>query len=536
LDHDIALVIPTYNERERLPRALDELSRFLQREGLTGQIIVADDGSTDGTPGIARRWIESRRDGGLTVELVEIDHRGKGAAVRAGMNRAEAPVVGYLDTDLSAGPDAVERVYRAIKDGADVAMGSRGLPESVLPVRQPWYRERAGRTFNVILRKLSRLPYRDTQCGLKLFRYEAATQIFRHQRLDGFAFDAEAVVLALKLGYTVEEIPIVWSHAEGSRVSLVRDSLRMGRDILRIVRRLGRTPVHPPGVPTERAMDRMVTSEDVHWWHVAKRSLVTGILAAEGADGPCLDVGCGGGATALRLAERMPTFGVDLSSQALGHARSRGLTGLVRAEGSALPFGEGSFGSALALDVVEHHARPEQLLGEVKRALRPGGTLVVTVPAFQWMWSYADHVLGHYRRYTRPGLAADLLSAGFELERVTYFHSWLLPMAWVFRQLKALVGKTQTADDFLPPRYLNGLLLRISRVELGHLRRGGKLPFGLSVLAVCRRPAADGQAAGSSGQRRRSRFSMVRTRQRRRNRFRSNVRTSETRIDVPSGK
>lgn len=137
MDHDIALVIPTYNEQERLPGALEVLSTFLHQQGLSGQIIVADDGSTDATPDIARTWMDSRRDPGLTVELVEIDHRGKGAAVRAGMSKAEAQVVGYLDTDLSAGPDAVEKVYRVVKGGTDVAMGSRGLPESVLPVRQP---------------------------------------------------------------------------------------------------------------------------------------------------------------------------------------------------------------------------------------------------------------------------------------------------------------------------------------------------------------------------------------------------------------
>jgi dolichyl-phosphate beta-glucosyltransferase len=498
LDHDIALVIPTYNEEQRLPRALDVLSQFLHQQGLSGQIVVADDGSSDRTRSIARDWIGSHPDGGVTVELVEIEHRGKGAAVRAGMSRARASIVGYCDADLSAGPDAIATVYRVVKDGTDLAMGSRGLPESVLPVRQPWYRERAGRTFNLILRTLSRLPYRDTQCGLKMFRYEAAREIFRHQRLEGFAFDAEVAVLALKLGYTVEEIPIVWSHAEGSRVSLVRDSFRMARDILRIVRRLGRMPVHPPGVPTERAMDRMVTSEDVHWWHVSKRSLVTGVLARERAQGPCLDVGCGGGGTALRVAERVPTYGVDLSSQALTHARSRGLRGLVRAEASALPFAEGSFGSAMALDVIEHHSRPEQMLTEVRRILRPGGLLVVTVPAFEWMWSYADHVLGHYRRYTRVQLASDLRSSGFAVERVTYFHSWLLPVAWVFRKAKALVGKTQTADDFTLPDPLNSLLLNLSRTELRYLRRRD-LPFGLSVLGICRRPASDTAPAQASG-------------------------------------
>jgi dolichyl-phosphate beta-glucosyltransferase len=488
LDHDIALVIPTFNEEHRLPRSLDVLSAFFAAEGLAAQIIVADDGSTDATRQVARAWIDSHRAPELTVDLVEIEHRGKGAAVRAGMREARAPMVGYCDTDLSAGPDAIDKVYRAVKGGTDMAMGSRGLPDSVLPIRQPWYREQAGRTFNVILRRLSRIPYRDTQCGLKLFRSEAAREIFKHQRLDGFAFDAEVVVLALKLGFTVEEIPITWSHAEGSKVSLVGDSFRMARDILRIVRRQGAMPVQAPGVPAEAAIDRMATTEDSHWWHVAKRSLVTAILARRDRRGPCLDVGCGGGATARRIADRIPTFGVDLSSRALGYARARGLTGLVRAAGDTLPFDGASFGSAVALDVLEHHARPERILSEVNRVLRPGGTLVVTVPAFQWMWSYADHVLGHYRRYTRPELAASLRTAGFTVDRVTYFHSWLLPLAWTFRKLRALSGRTDSADDFALPPSLNRLFLGVARAERHYMRRRD-LPFGLSVLAVCRRTA-----------------------------------------------
>jgi dolichyl-phosphate beta-glucosyltransferase len=487
VDHDIAIVIPTYNEERRLPRALDVLSGFFAQQGLAAQIIVADDGSTDGTPEVARRWIEDHDLPDLAVQVVAIDHRGKGAAVRAGMREARAPIVGYCDTDLSAGPDALDMVYRVVKDGTDMAMGSRGLPDSVLPIRQPWYRERAGRTFNVILRRLSRIPYRDTQCGLKLFRWEAAREIFKHQRLDGFAFDAEVVVLALKLGFTVEEVPITWRHAEGSKVSLLGDSFRMARDILRIVRRQGRLQIQAPGVPAEAAIDRMATTEDVHWWHVAKRSLVTAILARRDPRGPCLDVGCGGGATARRIADRIPTVGVDLSSRALGYAQARGLTGLVRAEGSTLPFGEASYGSAVALDVLEHHARPEQILAEVRRILRPGGTLVVTVPAFQWMWSYADHVLGHYRRYTRAELEGDLRRAGFAVDRVTYVHSWLLPIAWVFRKARALAGRTDSADDFALPPSLNRLFLGVARTERRYLRRRD-LPFGLSVLAVCRRP------------------------------------------------
>ncbi|MGH2727773.1 MAG: glycosyltransferase, partial [Actinomycetota bacterium] len=188
---DLALVIPCYDEQVRLPRALERLARFAREAGIELQLIVADDGSDDGTEAIARGF--ARRPG-VSVDYVRINHRGKGAAVRAGMPLAHAPVVGYCDVDLSAGPDAIYDLYHHVKGGADMAIASRGLPDSVLDVRQPWYREYAGRTFNRVLRSLCRIPFRDTQCGLKLMRQEVAHGVFKHQRLDGFAFDAEVVV------------------------------------------------------------------------------------------------------------------------------------------------------------------------------------------------------------------------------------------------------------------------------------------------------------------------------------------------------
>lgn len=484
---DVALVIPAYNEERRIEATLDQIARFLRDEGLTAQIVVVDDGSRDQTRAVTTRWGGADTHPHLVVEVLGIDHRGKGAAVRAGMAVADAPVVGYCDADRSAGPDAFAAVYRALGEGVDVAMASRGLPESILPVRQPWYRERAGRIFNFVLRKLARVPYRDTQCGLKLFRRDAARAIFRHQRLDGFAFDAEVVVLAERLGFTMREVPIRWSHAEESRVSLVRDSLRMLRDVLRIVRRLGRGEVHEPGVPSSAAMQMMVTSEESHWWHVAKRKLVQQLVETYASGGYCLDVGCGGGATVALVGETIPAFGVDLSVEALDHATSRGLRGLVRAEGARLPFQDDCYGLALALDVIEHHPQPEEMLREMFRVLRPGGVAVVTVPAFEWMWSHHDHVLGHYRRYTAPRLRAEVARAGFELERVSYFHSWLLPPAWLFRKLKGLIAKGDTADDFAMPGPLDRLFSKAASAERSVLARRD-LPFGLSVLAVIRKP------------------------------------------------
>ncbi len=492
MEPDLSLILPAFNEEARLPQALERMVAFAQDQGLEMELIVVDDGSYDDTAEIVRGW-QTNQIRGVTTSLVQIAHRGKGAAVRAGMHTANAPITGYCDVDLSAGPDALAEALKSMANGADMVIASRAVPGSVLAVRQPWYRERAGRTFNFLLRKLAGIPFKDTQCGLKLFRQETAREIFRHQRVDGFAFDAELVVLALRLGFEVEEIPVRWTHHDGSKLNLLKDSLHMSRDIVRIVRRLGRGNVHSLGVPSPEAMEMMTSSEDKHWWYQAKRRLIStslknGIAAIEAAkpgQARCLDIGCGGGAMLAELAESMPAFGVDLSSDALGHAHNRGLNLLVSAEAGALPFASGSFSVALALDVLEHHARPEELLREVNRVLGPGGILIVTVPAFQWMWSYADHVLGHYRRYTKGRLANELSSCGFEIERVTYFHSWLLPIAWFFRRLRALTGRTDSADDFALPDPLNRLLLKISEYEMGLLKEVD-LPFGLSVLGVAR--------------------------------------------------
>jgi glycosyltransferase involved in cell wall biosynthesis len=493
---DLSLVLPAYNESARLPAALERLRDFATVSGLVIECIVSDDGSDDDTAAIARAWPST---GQFAVRVVPIRHRGKGAAVRAGMTVATAPISGYSDVDLSAGPDAVALLYAKVKDGADVAIASRAHPESVLVVRQPWYRERAGHVFNFVLRKLARVPFRDTQCGLKLFRREAATAIFAKQRLDGFAFDAEVVVIALRLGSAVEEVPIRWSHAEGSKLSMVKDSFRMARDISRIVRRVGRGDLHGLGVPTAEAIDTMAAVEDRHWWYVTKRKLVRRSIRASGTSGPCLDVGCGGGAVLLEAGREMPVYGVDLSRRALQHAHSRGLDGLVEAEGGRMPFAEKTFGVVLALDVIEHHAQPELLIRDIRRVTAPGGALIVTVPAYQWMWSYADHVLGHYRRYTRQRLESDLRGSGFVVERMTHFHSWVLAPAWLFRRLRSLLGRTESADDFPVPGALNRLLRSIGALELRYLD-GRDLPFGLSILAVARRAPEKEPLSGVAAQ------------------------------------
>jgi dolichyl-phosphate beta-glucosyltransferase len=494
---DLSLVVPVYNEAARLPGTLGRLVTFAHEEHLSLEIVVSDDGSTDGTGNVCQTWLETHRPAHVAVSLVRITHRGKGAAVRAGMAHVHAPIVGYCDADLSAGPDAVLQLLESIGRGADIAMASRGLPRSVLAVRQPWYRERAGRTLNAALRRLTGVPFKDTQCGLKLFRAPVARTLFAHQRLDGFAFDIELVLMAQRLGFRIDEVPIRWAHASGSKVSLVRDAVRMARDTLRVNRRLALGPILAPGVPEPRAMERMTGGEDGHWWHVAKRRLVRSYIDSSLAPRRCLDVGCGGGAMLAEAAALGSVVGMDLSLAALHHARDRRLPALLLSEAAAVPLADWSFSTVLALDVIEHHAQPEALLREFHRVLVPGGRVIVTVPAFEWMWSYADDVLGHYRRYTRRQLADELAASGFLVRRVSYVHTWLLPVAWAFRTVRTVLRQTGAADDFAVPAILNRALLAVCSLERRWFKRRD-LMFGLSVVAIGEKPRADAAGAQSA--------------------------------------
>ena len=482
---DLSLVIPAFNETVRLPQTLDRIERQFSASELLVEVIVVDDGSSDATAAFAAEWAGRRHRGRIVARSLTISHRGKGAAVRAGMMAATGVITGYCDADGSASPAAIDDLYRRCRDGVDVALASRAAPGAVIEVHQPWFREKGGQLFNLFLRKLARLPFKDTQCGLKMFRAPAAAETFRHQRLDGFAFDAEVVVLARELGFRLEEVPIRWRHSDGSKVSMLSDSVAMARDLVRIVRRLRAGDLHAPGPTQDPTLERRIAAEAAHWWHRAKRNVVVRVLEEVAPEGPCVEIGCGGGAM-LHEVPASPAFGTDASEGAVEHAGRTNEGRVVRAEAFSLPFRDGSAGVVLALDVIEHYPRPEEVLAEAARVLRPGGSLVVTVPAFDWMWSYADHVLGHYRRYTRRRLESDVRGAGLDVVRCTYFHSWLLAPAWAFRTLKGVVARRPTPDDFPLPATVNAALYAISRSEARVVARRD-LPFGLSVLAVARR-------------------------------------------------
>ncbi len=226
-------MIPAYNEENRLPATLDRVVEFLKsRRYSFVEILVVDDGSTDGTA----RTVENTASAHDCIQLLRNPgNRGKGYTVRHGMLAARGDWVLFSDADLSAPIEELDKLVEAArKHNASIAIGSRALNRALVAVHQSIFREFAGRLFNLIMRLVTGLPFWDTQCGFKLYGASAAREIFRRQRLEGFSFDVEDLFIARKLGYKIVEVPVRWSHAEGTKVSMTRDSLRMFADLARI--------------------------------------------------------------------------------------------------------------------------------------------------------------------------------------------------------------------------------------------------------------------------------------------------------------
>jgi dolichyl-phosphate beta-glucosyltransferase len=202
--------------------------------------LIVVEHSTDGTLELAREAMAEQ------ANFHVIDNgaqRGKGYAVRSGMRQARGSIVFYMDADLSVPLEEMERFLAHFKAHPEdtVLIGSRQHAESRIERHQSLLRETMGKVFNRVLRALTLLPYRDTQCGFKGFRREAAGEIFGLQTIDGFAFDVEVILLAQGLGYRVEELPVRWLNSPESKVHIVRDSARMLLDALTVRRRVGRT-------------------------------------------------------------------------------------------------------------------------------------------------------------------------------------------------------------------------------------------------------------------------------------------------------
>ncbi|MFM9872840.1 MAG: dolichyl-phosphate beta-glucosyltransferase [Fimbriimonadaceae bacterium] len=227
----LAVIIPAYNEQERIGPTLSRVAEYFANYTETWRVYVISDGSSDNTNQVVEDFAKSNQN----FELIAYSpNRGKGYAVRHGMLQVQADYILFSDADLAAPIEEITKLQAALNNKTPIAIGSRPLKESTLEIRQPWYREMLGRAFNKAVQILAVKGIDDTQCGFKIFRNDVAKDVFSRCKLDGFGFDFESLIIARDLGYPIAEVPIRWSHQEGSKVILLRDGPRMLRDLIKI--------------------------------------------------------------------------------------------------------------------------------------------------------------------------------------------------------------------------------------------------------------------------------------------------------------
>jgi dolichyl-phosphate beta-glucosyltransferase len=226
-----SIVIPAYNERARIRATLDRVLAHVHERGWKAEVLVVNDGSNDDTAQIVQQYAIEHP----ALRLLENPgNRGKGYSVRNGMLHANGEVILFTDADLSSPIEEADKLFAALASGADVAMGSRWLRPELQTHRQSLHRQLFGRAFNLILRIVLGLKYKDTQCGFKAFNRRAAQMIFPLQHIERWGFDPEILFLAHRFGLKIEEVPVAWAHSEGTHINPLRDGIRMFWETLKI--------------------------------------------------------------------------------------------------------------------------------------------------------------------------------------------------------------------------------------------------------------------------------------------------------------
>ncbi len=258
-----SVVVPAYNEESRLPFTLNCICSYLEKRSGRSEIIVVDDGSTDNTAALVERFAD--RHSRVDIRVIRLArNQGKGAAVKQGLMAAVGQWIAICDADLRQGFYELAKLEKALSDeGSDVAIASRWHVKQTSPHSQPFYRSVSGRLFGIAVRLLLRLPFRDTQCGLKLLNRTVAAPLFAAQEVSGWAYDCEFLLLCLHNGLRVEEVPVAFEHDyANSRFRLLQDSLRSVTELLRIAHRKRRGTYVLPEPPLARAMDVPMTQQD----------------------------------------------------------------------------------------------------------------------------------------------------------------------------------------------------------------------------------------------------------------------------------
>jgi dolichyl-phosphate beta-glucosyltransferase len=226
-----SIILPAYNESARIAATLDKILVHATQHGWNVEVIVVNDGSSDDTAAIVCEYARKHP----VLRLLENPgNRGKGYSVRNGMMHAKGDILLFSDADLSSPIEEADKLFAAILNGADIAIGSRWIDPGLQIRRQPLYRRLFGRVFNLALRIVLGLQFKDTQCGFKAFTRRSAQAIFPLQKIERWGFDPELLYLAKNLGLCVLEVSVAWSHREGTRLHPLRDGIRMFGELLRV--------------------------------------------------------------------------------------------------------------------------------------------------------------------------------------------------------------------------------------------------------------------------------------------------------------
>ena len=469
----LSVVIPAFNEAGVVAGTLDSISSYLGRTGLTYELVVVDDGSTDRTAEIVREAAEADR----SIRLVRLaKNQGKGSAVRAGVQEAKGDVIAFIDADLPYSLQNLGDAIALVQSGStDIAIGARDLATSDFDPSYPFLRRLMGKTFSLVVRTFLVRTIPDTQCGLKAFTSESARLLFGESRISGFGFDFEILYLANKYGFRIERLPVSLSHRHESKVRLVRDSLAMLADVYRVrwVNRQNgyRTPRRCPvcfatevrtltqvekyvirqcnrckcrylaKFPDDEELERLYNSDYFASHHATEIGYSTGEMTpasrktnekrmsllrrAAPGQGRVLEVGAGTGLFGDFVAKEFEYVGIDLSDQAVRQARGRGLD-VYRASLTDFVNTGVPFDAVTLFHVFEHLIDPHDALSRIKDLLKPGGVVIIITPDTEsllcaisgdrWVsYKFPEHLI----LYSRSALIELLEHSGFEIVSAT---------------------------------------------------------------------------------------------------------------------
>jgi dolichyl-phosphate beta-glucosyltransferase len=232
----LSVVIPIYNEENRILKSLKKIIHYFSNKGINFEIILVNDGSIDRSLEIIKNFQEEKSNfDNLYITIIDNkENKGKGFSIREGIMYSNGEFVLFTDADLSTPIDHLDEFLSYLRDDYSIAIASRGLPDSRLIISQNVFRKNMGKIFNFIVRSSIKLPFKDTQCGFKLFKKKAAKKIFQLVKISDFSFDVEVLYIAKQLGYKIVEIPVTWENSADSKVSVFKDSVKMFMSVLKI--------------------------------------------------------------------------------------------------------------------------------------------------------------------------------------------------------------------------------------------------------------------------------------------------------------